>query len=214
MTSTPAAGHQDRVNLQGTELRPRTRRLAGHPHPGTNPAERAPTVVLQRCETEGLRVLRPQGEELILAAAVDLEAASLDLATGRVRVRLTTAGKKRLGTRAGELSGQGFDLASTIEELAERHATGSRRLHLSAVGLRPANQPDDALLVLVEHFSAEGITFHLPQAADSFVPWSEIESATLDLLSFRLRITFRPEALARNAWLSGFASFESSVREA
>ena len=192
---------QDRIVLEGTELR-----SAG--------AGGEAVAVFQRAEVEGLRLGLVQGDEVMLGKGSEVEAAQLDLASGEVTLTLSDAGCRMLNGCAPEMTGRGFELATTSDELNEREAAGNRRLYLSAIGLRPAGRPDDALFIELEHISAAGVTFHLAQAGLETVPWGQVESAQLDLLSFRLRVRFSAEALEQHGWLSHVAEFESDVRRA
>ena len=188
---------QDRIVLEGTELRP-----AG--------AHGEVVAVLQRAEVEGLRLRSAQGDEVVLALGDEVSSAHLDLANGQVTLNLSDAGCLKLAGCAAQLTGRGFDLAATPDELRQREVSGNRRLYLSAIGLRPAGRPDDALFIELEHLSAAGVTFHLAQAGLETVTWDQVESAQLDLLDFRLRIRFSAEALERHGWLSHVAEFESA----
>lgn len=192
---------QDRIVLKGTELRP-----AG--------ADGEAVAAFQRAEVEGLRLRLAQGDEVVLAVGGEVESSHLDLASGRVTLNVSEAGRRKLNGCAAQLTGRGFDLAATPDELRDREAAGTRRLYLSAIGLRPAGRPDDALFIELEHISAAGVTFHLAQAGLETVPWEQVEGAQLDLLNFRLRIRFSAEALEQHGWLSHVAEFESDVRRA
>lgn len=203
-------GAQDRIRLRGTPL------YAVVDDPGAAPQAGAPpgaaVATLERCLVEGLRVRDAGGKITVLSPGHEVREAELDLADGALRVELTDDGRARIGSPSRVLTGKGFRRARTEEELLQQQASGQRRLYLNTIHLRPAGKPEDALQLAFEHFSAEGISFHLPEAGAAFVPWNLIESARVDLLSFRLRIAFQPDAPSQYPWLSGVRVLEGRVR--
>lgn len=76
------------------------------------------------------------------------------------------------------------------------------RIDLDGVTLHDANNPYMPLAVF-RFRTTEGVTLLLPESADIFVPFSEIEEATLDLKKGELRIRLSDAYLAKESWARG-----------
>ncbi|MBI5368466.1 MAG: hypothetical protein HZA54_15625 [Planctomycetes bacterium] len=75
------------------------------------------------------------------------------------------------------------------------------QLRLDLNGIPLLAEEAGQVICLFRYRSRSGLILGLPEEGDVSVPWSEIESATIDLGSGTVQIRFTPEAVGRHAWL-------------
>lgn len=76
----------------------------------------------------------------------------------------------------------------------------------------PLTDPEDPYMPLaVFRFrTTEGLVLLLPESAEIIVGWEDVASASVDLTTAELRITFRPSFAAGQSWLRGTATLVGS----
>ncbi len=76
------------------------------------------------------------------------------------------------------------------------------RIDLDGVALS-AEGGGGATVALLRHRTRAGLVLQVPESADVLVPWGQVEEATVDLRSGRVRLTLAGDLVAASAWLRG-----------
>lgn len=76
------------------------------------------------------------------------------------------------------------------------------RIDLDGVPLTDVNEPYMPL-VIFRYRTTEGLVLLIPESGQILVGWEEVESASIDLSTATVEVTFRAEFVASQNWLRG-----------